>query len=86
MKLTLLLALALFDANEALVAHAPRFELAGVLSSRSVGRTRLYTWSRGRLVQPLRALVRAALNALPEQELERHYTKRRHPRRAGKPL
>ena len=64
-----------------------RFEAAGLLVSRLEGRTRLYTWNpRYAFREEVRALLRAALQALPEEERRRYFTKRRRPRRAGKPL
>ena len=64
-----------------------KFELAGVLVCRPVGRTRLYAWNpRYALRIPLRALLLATLNLLSRDEIRRYYRERRRPRRAGKPL
>lgn len=64
-----------------------KFESAGVLVNRAIGRTRLYTWNPGNpLVKPLRALLQKTLESLPEQELQAYYRQRRRPRKAGKPL
>jgi DNA-binding transcriptional ArsR family regulator len=64
-----------------------RFEAAGLLVSQLKGRTRLYSWNpRYAFRDEVRALLRATLRALPEDERRRYFTKRRRPRRAGKPL
>jgi hypothetical protein len=64
-----------------------RFEAAGLLVSQLKGRTRLYTWNpRYAFRDEVRALLRKALRALPEDERRRYFAKRRRPRRTGKPL
>ena len=64
-----------------------RLENAGVLVSRTLGRTRLYELNpRWFFYKELRALLEKALTALPAEELKRHYRARRRPRRPGKPL
>jgi DNA-binding transcriptional ArsR family regulator len=63
-----------------------RFESAGLLVSVLVGQTRLYTWNpRYYFLPEVRALLRKALDALSPAERERYFTRRRRPRRAGKP-
>ena len=64
-----------------------KFELAGVLVSRLVGKTRVYTWSpRAVLIRPLRAFLEGALSTLSADEIREYYRERRRPRRADKPL
>lgn len=64
-----------------------KFESNGLLVSRLIGKTREFSWNpRVALVRPLRALLRAALDALPEDEIRRYYRERRRPRRIGKPI
>jgi DNA-binding transcriptional ArsR family regulator len=64
-----------------------RFERAGALASSLKGRTRLYSWNpRYPFRRELRALLRKALEQLPETERKRYFSDRRRPRRAGKPL
>ena len=64
-----------------------KFETAGVLVSRSVGKTRVFTWNpRFILLEPLRALLRAALAEVPAEDVRRFYRNRTRPRRAGKRL
>ena len=62
-----------------------KFENAGLLVSRTVGRARVYYWNdRNPLVKDLRALLQATLELLPDEELQRYYRERRRPRRKGK--
>jgi hypothetical protein len=64
-----------------------RFERAGALVSSLKGRTRLYAWNpRYPFRRELRALLAKALVQLPDAERKRHFSERRRPRRAGKPL
>ena len=63
-----------------------RFEDGGVLVSRTVGRTRVFTWNpRYPFREPLRALLKRALEYVPESELRQYYRRRTRPRRSGKP-
>jgi hypothetical protein len=64
-----------------------RFERGGILLSQLKGRTRLFSWSpRYPFRRELRALLRKALESLPEADREKFFVQRRRPRRAGKPL
>ena len=64
-----------------------KFEGGGWLVSRSVGRTRVYSWNRRNpLVAPLRQFLQAAIETLPDDEIRAYYRQRRRPRRAGKAL
>ena len=63
-----------------------KFEEAGFLVSRSVGRTRVYYWNeRNPLARDLRRLLQSALEVMPRNEIQRYYRERRRPRRKGKP-
>jgi hypothetical protein len=63
-----------------------RLEAGGVLVSRLQGRTRVFTWSsRFAFRAELSALLRRALDALPEAERRRYFTARTRPRRTRKP-
>jgi DNA-binding transcriptional ArsR family regulator len=63
-----------------------RFERAGVLASLKKGRTRLFTWNPGYAFrEELRALLQRALEILPESDRRAYFTRRRRPRRTGKP-
>ena len=64
-----------------------RFERSGALVSRVRGRTRTFQWSpRYYFRRELRALLRRALDALPESQRERYFRERTRPRWTGKPL
>ncbi len=64
-----------------------KFEAGGWLVGRPAGRTRIYTWNPlNSLVKPLRAFLQAAIDTLPESEIQAYYRQRRRPRRPGKPL
>ena len=63
-----------------------KFEDAGFLVSRPVGRARVYYWNeRNPLVGDLRRLLQSTLEVLPGEEIQRFYRHRRRPRRKGKP-
>jgi hypothetical protein len=60
---------------------------AGILCSRDLGRTRLYTFDPRYPFKPeLEALLRKALSFYPPPEQEALLMNRRRPRRPGKPL
>ena len=64
-----------------------RLEEAGILVSRTEGKTRLYSMNpRYFLRTELVALLKKNFKALPESEIRTYYRPRRRLRRAGKPL
>jgi predicted transcriptional regulator len=64
-----------------------KFELEGVLSSKLVGKTRVYTFNpRCFYLSDLRSILSKSLNALPASEQDKYFRKRQRPRRAGKAL
>jgi hypothetical protein len=64
-----------------------RFEREAVLSSRLVGKTRVYEFNPRYLFRDeLDALLKKALKSLPPSVLEEYFTLRVRPRRRGKPL
>lgn len=64
-----------------------RLEMTNLLTSRLVGRTRVYSWNpRNPLVKPLRTLLSDTLKHLSPTEGTPFYSERRRPRRTGKPL
>ncbi|GIK34861.1 MAG: hypothetical protein AMXMBFR45_08740 [Gammaproteobacteria bacterium] len=63
-----------------------KFEKGGLLVSRLVGRTRVYSWNpRSVFVAPLRRLLQTMLENLPPEQRSPFRDARRRPRRAGKP-
>jgi hypothetical protein len=64
-----------------------RLERSGPLVNTLKGRTRMYTWNpRYPFLTELRALLRKEIQYLPAEERRRYFTRRRRPRRTGKPL
>jgi hypothetical protein len=64
-----------------------RFEQAGVLVSKQVGRTTLYSFNpKSPFTKPLKELVRVAYDSIPLKQRELMFKKRRRPRRKGKPI
>jgi hypothetical protein len=64
-----------------------KLELAGVLASRTAGRTRLYAFNpRYAFLKEITPLLEKAISFLPPDARERLVMVRRRPRRKGKPL
>ena len=63
-----------------------KFEQVGILVSRMVGNSRIYTWNpRDSSLEGLRDLLRETLEkGIPESTLKRYYRQRQRPRRQGK--
>lgn len=64
-----------------------RLEDSGVLLSKTVGRTRVFSFNeRSPTVRNLREFLEAELELLPADFTNEFFRQRRRPRRAGKPL
>ena len=64
-----------------------RFELAGVLISKEVGRTRTYSFNpKSPLTKHVKDIIEIAYEAIPLEEREKIFNVRRRPRRKGKPV
>jgi len=64
-----------------------KLETGGVLASRKVGRTRLYSFNpRCPFLKELKALLEKVMTFCPDDLRERLVMNRRRPRRRGKPL
>jgi len=64
-----------------------RFEENGVLVSRMVGRSRIFTFNdRNPTVRHLRVFLAAELELLPKRTIKQFFRQRQRPRRTGKPL
>ena len=65
-----------------------KFEEVGILVSRMVGTSRMYTWNpRDPALNGLRQLLQNTLNyGIPKEKLNKYFRQRRRPRRKGKPL
>jgi hypothetical protein len=64
-----------------------RFERAGVLVSKEIGRARVYSFNpKSTLVGPVKELIRMIYESIPLREREQIFKARRRPRRKGKPV
>jgi len=65
-----------------------KFEEAGILVSRRVGTSRVFTWNpRDPALDGLRQMLKSTLEyGIPSDRLKKYYRQRRRPRRKGKPL
>jgi predicted transcriptional regulator len=64
-----------------------KLEFAGVLVSKSIGRTRLFMFNpRYAFLNELKALLKKARSYYSSEEIEKLTMRRKRPRRAGKPL
>lgn len=64
-----------------------RLEAEGILVSRVVGNTRVFTWNpRSATVKELRQFLEAELNRLPDDVTKQYFRQRQRPRRTGKAL
>ena len=64
-----------------------RLELAGILVSHLIGKTRQYQFNPRYLFKTeLKALLSSVLRQLPENIIDQYFTERTRPRRKGKPL
>jgi hypothetical protein len=63
-----------------------KFEQAGILVSRMVGNSRIYTWNpRDPALEGLQELLRQTLEqGIPARTLQKYYRQRQRPRRQGK--
>jgi DNA-binding transcriptional ArsR family regulator len=77
-----------FDiALSAVQKQLQKFEDAGLLVSRLVGKSRVYTWNpRSPYVDLVRALLAQRLKLTSKEEIKSYYRQRRRPRKQGKPL
>ncbi|MEK6706962.1 MAG: ArsR family transcriptional regulator [Bdellovibrionota bacterium] len=64
-----------------------RFENAGVLVSKEMGRTRVYSFNpKSPLTSPVIELIKIVYESIPSKEREQLFKIRRRPRRKGKPV
>ena len=77
-----------FDvAHMAIQRQLGRLESAGVLVSRLVGNTRVFTWNpRSGTAKNLRTFLETELERLPVEVTKQYFRQRQRPRRAGKAL
>lgn len=64
-----------------------RFELAGVLVSKEVGRSRIYSFNlKYPMTGPVKNMIEILYNSIPSAERQKLFHNRRRPRRKGKPV
>lgn len=64
-----------------------RFERAGILASKEVGRSRLYFFNpKSAFLSPVIGLLKIVYESIPLKEREKIFRSRRRPRRKGKPV
>jgi predicted transcriptional regulator len=64
-----------------------RFELAGILVSKEVGKARLYSFNpKSAFTKPVKELIKIVYQNIPLNEKEKIFNKRRRPRRKRKPV
>lgn len=64
-----------------------RFEAAGVLVSKEIGRTRIYSFNlKSPLQRPVKEMIEMAYETIPLGERQILFHFRRRPRRKGKPV
>ncbi|MCB0408442.1 MAG: winged helix-turn-helix transcriptional regulator [Bdellovibrionales bacterium] len=64
-----------------------RFEEAGVLFSKEVGRSRLYSFNpKSPFTKPVQNIIKIAYENIPLKERQKIFATRRRPRRKGKPV
>lgn len=64
-----------------------RFEQAGVIASKEIGRTRLYFFNpKSVFLGPLKEMLKIAYESIPLKERETLFASRRRPRKRGKPV
>jgi len=61
-----------------------RLEAEGILLSRMVGNTRVFTWNpRSAMVKDLREFLESELDRLPDDVTQQYFRQRQRPRRTG---
>jgi DNA-binding transcriptional ArsR family regulator len=64
-----------------------KFELAGILVSKRLGTTRIYTFNpKLGVVKKIKELIEAFYESIPLDEREKMFSERHRPRRRGKPV
>ena len=64
-----------------------RFEQAGILVSKEMGRSRVYSFNpKSPFTAPIRDVIRIVYESIPLKEREQLFATRRRPRKKGKPV
>lgn len=69
------------------VQQLNKFELAGLLVSKEVGRSRIYSFNpKSPFSKPIKELIEIVYESIPLTERQSLFQTRRRPRRKGKPV
>lgn len=69
------------------VQQLNRFESAGVLVSKTIGRSRVYSFNqKSPFTKPIKQLIEIAYESISLPERQKIFQTRRRPRRKGKPV
>jgi hypothetical protein len=64
-----------------------RFELAGILVSKEVGKSRVYSFNKKSVfTNPIKNIIELVYESIPLDEREKLFHVRRRPRKKGKPV
>lgn len=70
-----------------IIQQLNRLEAAGILVSKLVGRSRVYTFNlKSPFVKPIKEIIAIAYESIPLKERQLIFETRRRPRRKGKPV
>ncbi len=70
-----------------IIQQLNRLETAGILVSKVVGRSRLYTFNlKSPFVKPIKEIIGIVYESIPLKERQMIFATRRRPRRKGKPV
>jgi len=73
--------------NRSVLNQLERFENAGVLVSKQIGKSRLYSLNKkSPYYRPIEDILRIAYESIPLEERLQRFKTRRRPRRKGKPI
>tara|TARA_B110001454_G_scaffold158569_1_gene147883 strand:- start:19158 stop:19490 length:333 start_codon:yes stop_codon:yes gene_type:complete len=74
-------------AHNPIIQQLNRFELAGILISKEMGRSRVYSFNpKSPLLKPVKELIEIAYESISISERQKIFQVRRRPRRKGKPV
>lgn len=75
------------EALDPIKRQLERFENAGVLISKEIGRSRVYSFNpKSAFAGPVKQLIKQAYDSISLSEREQLFQVRRRPRRKGKPV
>ncbi|TNF34590.1 MAG: ArsR family transcriptional regulator [Gammaproteobacteria bacterium] len=74
-------------ADTAIQRQLKRLEADGILVSRTIGKSRVFSWNPSSpTAKDLRVFLEAELERMPADITQRYFRQRQRPRRSGKPL